>query len=195
VTLFFQKHFSRLKMRPSRPLSICMYPCPIFIRSFNAEAKQTCPPIFVAEVPRQIGGIGRSSFSFPPIFPIRNNYLLSAKTYQLSANSLSASLLSAGFNVHLFLQDSRSDPLSSYFLTSHRVYNGNPSPLGDEWLCPAFNPPDIIPFFVLFAPSWFNPFVVQASFQDSRHDPLLSLWCCTNRSRHYRFSRNHLCSA
>jgi hypothetical protein len=46
-----QKHFSRLKMRPSRPLS--------------------------------------------------------ANTYQLSA-----SLLSAGFDVHLFLQDSRSDPLS-----------------------------------------------------------------------------------
>jgi hypothetical protein len=38
-------------------------------------------------------GIGRSSFSFPLIFPTGNSYLLSAKTYQLSGNSLSASML------------------------------------------------------------------------------------------------------
>jgi len=54
-------------------LSVCearVYPCPIFILSFNAVAKRTCPPIFVAEV---------------PLSAIGNNYLLSAKTYQLSA--------------------------------------------------------------------------------------------------------------
>jgi hypothetical protein len=49
---------------------------------------------------------------------------------------------------------------------SHTVHNVTPSPLGDELLCPAFNPPDIILFFVLFAALWFKPFVVQTNFQD-----------------------------
>jgi hypothetical protein len=55
-------------------LSVCearAHPCPIL--SFQVEAQPTCPPIFVAEV---------------PLSAIRNNSLLSAKTYALIANSL-----------------------------------------------------------------------------------------------------------
>jgi hypothetical protein len=40
------------------------------------------------------------------------------------------------------LQFSWSSMMSKYKI-HHKVHNIIPSPLGDEWLCPAFNPPDI----------------------------------------------------
>jgi hypothetical protein len=73
-------------------LSVCearVHSCPIL--SFHVEAQPKS----------RFGGIQCWSEAEVPLSTIGNNSLLSAKTYQLSANSLSA-----GLDVHLFLQDS-----------------------------------------------------------------------------------------